>query len=174
MILRLRCDKQPRMLADALPLPRALIDRIADVRSTGLQLEDPQLALRQAQEALELAEKNLAWGKEHLPVIEGASDCRPIALRRSTRVPRQRNMPKHARRAERAATFLKAEMNLLEAHQQLGDALRPPRTQWLRRTGQMRSFNRLEQICLTARRLVERGNRFVPDDSLVMQPLAIG
>ncbi len=124
VIRRLRGDKQPRMPAEAPPLPRALIDRIADWVD-GLQPEDPQLALRQAQEALELAEKNLAWGKENFPALKARLTA-DRAHYADPPDPKAAEYAEAARRAERAATFLKAEINLLEAQQKLADALRPP------------------------------------------------
>ena len=124
VIRRLRGDKQPRMPAEAPPLPKAVIDRIANWVD-GLRPEDPQLALRQAQETLELKEKKLAWRRENLPALEArlAADRAHYA---DPPDPKAAEYAEAARRAERSATLLKAEMNLLEAQQKLAHALRAP------------------------------------------------
>ena len=124
IIRRLRGDKQPRMPAEAPPLPQAVIDRIARWIDS-LQPEDPRLALRQAQETLELAEKKLAWNRENLPALE-ARLAADRALYADPPDPKQEEYAEAARRAERSATLLKAEMTLLEAQQKLADALRAP------------------------------------------------
>ena len=121
VIRRLRGDKQPRMPAEAPPLPRKVIDRIADWVD-GLQPEDPQLALRQAQEALEISDKKLAWKRENVPALE-ARLIADRARHAEPPDPRAADYAEVARRAERSATLLKAEMNLLEAQQRLADAL---------------------------------------------------
>ena len=124
VIRRLRGDKQPRMPAEAPPLPRAVIDRLANWVD-GLQPEDPRLALRQAQEALELAEKKLAWKRENLPALE-ARLAADRAQYSNPPDPKAADYAEAARRAERSATLLKAEMNLLDAQGKLADALRAP------------------------------------------------
>ncbi|MBM3801969.1 MAG: DUF1553 domain-containing protein [Acidimicrobiia bacterium] len=124
LILRLRGERQPRMPGEAAPLPKEVIERIAQWIDH-LPPADAQLAVRKAQEALALAERKLPWNRAHMAALEariaadqaqfrGASDAEMEALGKS------------ARAAERSAELLKAEMSVLDAQQKLADALRAP------------------------------------------------
>ncbi len=124
VIRRLRGEKQPRMPAEAPPLPEDAIKQIADWID-GLAPEDPQLMLRKAREAVALAEKNLTWSREDLAAqqarlaADGAHWADPPD-------PRAEDLAEAARKAERSAGLLKAERNLLEAQQKLAHALQEP------------------------------------------------
>ncbi len=124
VIRRLRGDKQPRMPAEASPLPEDMIEQIADWIDS-LVPEDPQLTLRKAREAVALAEKKLTWRREDLK----AQQARLAADRAHWAAPpdpRSKELAEAARKAERSAGLLKAEMSLLEAQQKLAYALQEP------------------------------------------------
>ena len=124
VIRRFRGDKQARMPAEAPPLPGDVIEQIADWID-GLVPEDPQLVLRRAREAAALAEKKLTWSREDLTAQQArlAADRAHWA---DPPDPRARDLAEAARKAERTAGLLKAEMNLLEAQQKLAHALQEP------------------------------------------------
>ncbi len=124
VIRRLRGETEPRMPAEAAPLAKSEIDRIANWIDS-LQPEDPQDALRKTREALALAEKRLAWRKADLPALEAR-----IAADRAHHAdppdPNAKDLAEAAQQTERAAELLKAEADLLEAQQRLAEALRAP------------------------------------------------
>ena len=124
VIRRLSGDKQPRMPAEAPPLPEEVIKQIADWID-GLVPEDPKLMLRKAREAAALAEKKLTWSREDLTAQQArlAADRAHWA---DPPDPRAQHLAEAARKAERSASLLKAEMNLLEAQQKLAHALEEP------------------------------------------------
>ncbi len=124
VIRRLRGDKQPRMPAEAQPLSEEVINQIADWID-GLEPEDPQLMLRKAREAVALAEKKLTWSRADL-TAQRARLAADRAHWADPPDPGAEDLAEAARKAERSAGLLKAEMNLLEAQQKLAYALQEP------------------------------------------------
>ena len=121
IIQRLRGEIEPRMPAEAVPLPEETIERIARWIDR-LPPEDSKVALRKAREAVALAEKKLAWRKADLPALQAriAADQARFA---SPLNPKAQDFARVAREAERAAGLRKAEMNLLDAQLKLAAAL---------------------------------------------------
>ena len=123
IIQRLRGEKEPRMPAEAAPLPEEQIERIA--RWIDNLPPEPRQALREAREKGAVAEKKLAWRRANLPVLEArmAADRAKFA---DPPDPKFKDIAEAARKAERAAELLKAEMDLLDAQYRLAEALRVP------------------------------------------------
>jgi len=122
LMRRLRGEKEPRMPGEAPPLPKGELERIARWIDD-LPPSEPQVSLRKAQEAVALAEKKLPWRKANLRALEAriAADQAKFS---DPPDPRWEEFAKAAREAERSAELLKAELNLLDAQQQLADAFR--------------------------------------------------
>ena len=121
LILQLRGEKKPRMPLDKDPLPEdqiALIGRWIDQ----LPEEDPQAALQKAQTGMTLAEKQLVSARANVPALEAriAADNAKYA---NPPDPREQVLAEAARKAERHASLLKAELDLFQAQQKLTDAL---------------------------------------------------
>ncbi len=121
LILYLKGEKKPRMPLRTDPLPDeaiTLLSRWIDQ----LPEEDPQVSLHKAQEAAALAEKHLVWAKAYLPALE----ARIAADNAKYDNPPDLNaeaLAETARKADRQASLLKAEADLLQAQQKLTDAL---------------------------------------------------
>ena len=122
LMRRLRGEKEPRMPGEAPPLPRGELERIARWIDD-LPSSEPQVALRKAQEALELAEKKLPWRKANLRALE-ARIAADLAKFSDPPNPKWEEFAKVAREAERSAELLRTEISLLDAQQKLADALR--------------------------------------------------
>jgi len=122
LIQRMRGEKEPRMPGEAPPLPKDEIDHIAKWIDD-LPPTEPQVALRKAREAVVLAEKRVLWRKSNLPALEAriAADQARFADPPDLKAA---ELARVARDAERSAELLKAEINLLDAQQQLADAFR--------------------------------------------------
>ena len=122
LMKRLSGEKQPRMPGEAPPLPKSEIEHITRWIDN-LPPSEPQLALRKAQEAIALAERKLPWRKANLRALEAriAADQARFSDPQDSR---WEELAKVARDAERSAELLKSEINLLDAQQQLADALR--------------------------------------------------
>lgn len=121
LILYLKGEKKPRMPMRQDPLPGdqiALIGRWIDQ----LPEEDPKIALHRAEEAAALAEKHLAWARAYLPALEAriAADNAKYA---NPPDPHALDLAETARKADRQASLLKAEADILQAQQKLTDAL---------------------------------------------------
>ena len=124
LMKRLRGETEPRMPGEAAPLRKDEIERIANWIDR-LPPAEPRLALQRAQEALALAEKKLSWRKANLPALEArlAADQAKFA---ETPDPKAPELAIAAKETERSAELARAEMNLLDAQQQLADAFRTP------------------------------------------------
>ncbi|MBM3795327.1 MAG: DUF1553 domain-containing protein [Acidobacteria bacterium] len=124
LIQRLRGETEPRMPGEAAPLRKEEIERIANWIDR-LSPTEPKLALQRAQEAVALAEKKVAWYTANLPAMEArvAADRAKFAEPADAKAA---DLAQAAKDAERTAELAKAEMNLLDAQQQLADAFRTP------------------------------------------------
>ena len=124
LLLYLQGRKKPRMPFGSAPLADS---QIALIRKWIEQLpeEAPQVALRKAEAAAVLAEKQLASAQAALPALEAR-----IAAERAKYAeppdPQAEKLAQAARQAERQFQLLKAEENLLNAQQKLAEVLSLP------------------------------------------------
>jgi hypothetical protein len=121
LVLYLKGEKQPRMPLGGAPLLPEQIALIAEWIDQFPE-DEPQIALRNAEHALALAEKKLAWARANLPALEAriAADQAKYA---SPPNPKTEALALAARKAERSAVLLKAEVELLQAQQKMTAAL---------------------------------------------------
>jgi mono/diheme cytochrome c family protein len=121
LLLYLQGKKKPRMPFGSAPLPDS---QIALIQNWIEQLpeERPQVALRKAEGASALAEKQLASARAALPALE-ARIAAENAKYAEPPDPQAEQLAKAARQAERHFQLLKAEENLLKAQQKLAEAL---------------------------------------------------
>jgi mono/diheme cytochrome c family protein len=125
LVQYLRGIKTPRMPFGGAPLPEkqiGLIEKWIDQ----LPEDEPQLALKKAEAAAALAQKELASAQAHLPALEAriAADKATYSLPPS---PDAEALAQVARKAERQAHLLEGEENVLRAQQRLTDALSAPK-----------------------------------------------
>jgi hypothetical protein len=124
LVLYLRGGKKPRM-----PLGgNALSERQVSLISRWIDQmppDEPQLAVRKAEEEVRVAEKELAWAQANLPALEAriAADQAKYA---DPPDPKAESLGQAARKAERQAQLMKAEADLLRAQRKLGEALNGP------------------------------------------------
>ncbi|MCI0420628.1 MAG: DUF1553 domain-containing protein, partial [Acidobacteria bacterium] len=125
LILYLRGQKKPRMPFGSAPLPAAeiaLIQKWIDQ----LPEEEPDVALRNAEGAFTLAEKQLASAQAHLPAVQARIEADKAKLSDPPN-PQAESLAKTARQAERQYQLVKAEENLLKAQQKLTEVLALPK-----------------------------------------------
>jgi Protein of unknown function (DUF1553)/Protein of unknown function (DUF1549)/Planctomycete cytochrome C len=126
LILYLQGKKKPRMPFGSAPLPEV---EIALIQSWIDQLpeEEPRVALRNAEGALAVAEKQLAWARANLPAVEARIEADKAKFADPPN-PQAESLGKTARQLERQSQLCKAEENVLKAQQKLSEGLGLPET----------------------------------------------
>ncbi len=125
LILYLQGKKKPQMPFGSAPLPEtqiALIQKWIDQ----LPEEEPAVALRKAETAALLAEKQLASSRAYLPAVEAriAADRARLS---DPPEPQAESLAKTALQAERQYQLVKAEESLVKAQQKLTEVLSLPK-----------------------------------------------
>jgi mono/diheme cytochrome c family protein len=121
LILYLRGEKKPRMPLGGPGLPEEEIKLIASWIDS-LPEDEPKVALRKAEDAVALGEKELAGSRAHLEALQAriAADRAKYA---SPPDPNAEALAQSARKAERQASLLHGEEEILRAQQKLSEAL---------------------------------------------------
>jgi mono/diheme cytochrome c family protein len=121
LILYLQGKKKPRMPFGSAPLPEVEIVLIQNWIDQ-LPEEEPRVGLRNAEGALAVADKHLAWARANLPAVEARIEAEKAKFADPPN-PRAENLAKEARQLERQSQLCKAEENVLKAQQKLSEAL---------------------------------------------------
>jgi mono/diheme cytochrome c family protein len=124
LILYLQGKKKPRMPFGSAPLPEAEIALIQNWIDQ-LPEEEPRVALRKAEGALAVAEKQLAWARANLPAVEARIEADKAKFADPPN-PQAESLGKAARQLERQSQLFRAEENVLKAQQKLSEALSLP------------------------------------------------
>ena len=125
LILYLQGKKKPQMPFGSAPLPEAQI-ALLQKWIDQLPEEEPAVALRKAEAAMTLAEKQLAVARAYLPAVE----ARIAADRAKLSDPPDQQadtLSKKALQAERQYQLLRAEEGLFKAQQKLTEVLALPK-----------------------------------------------
>ncbi|MCI0620841.1 MAG: DUF1553 domain-containing protein [Acidobacteria bacterium] len=123
--LYLQGKKKPRMPFGSAPLPAAeiaLIQKWIDQ----LPEEEPAVALRKAEAAAVLSEKQLASARAYLPAVEARIEADKSKLSDPPN-PKAESLAKVALQAERQYQLVKAQENLFKAQQKLTEVLSLPK-----------------------------------------------
>lgn len=125
LLLYVQGKKKPRMPFGSAALPEAevaLIQKWIDQ----LPEEDPQTALRKAEAAVALAERQLAKARANLPAVEARIEAEKAKLS-DPPDPRAEELAKTARDLDRQFQLVSAEENLWKAQQKLTEVLNAPK-----------------------------------------------
>ncbi|MBM3800985.1 MAG: DUF1553 domain-containing protein [Acidimicrobiia bacterium] len=125
LILYLQGKKKPQMPFGSAPLPEA---QIALIQKWIDQLpeEEPALALRKAETAVAMAERQLASARAYYPAVEARIGADRARLS-DPPDPQAESLAKLALQAERQYQLVKAEEELFKAQQKLTEVLSSPK-----------------------------------------------
>jgi len=124
IIQYIRGEKKPRMPLSGPLVPEEQI-RLISRWIDQIPEDDPQVARRKAATAVAIGEKDLTWARANLLALEGR-----IAAERAKYAdppdPQAETLGQAARKMERQASLLKAEVDLVRAQDKLSEALQGP------------------------------------------------